>query len=93
MTLRKFLNDLFQDAFDQINQIGCGATIFNTDEEYETLVKLTIEKIMHFSKADGISIVYFDKKSEELRIVKQTGEVIEELKNKYFCEILLPIYK
>lgn len=86
VTLRKFLNDLFQDAFDQINQIGCGATIFNTDEEYETLVKLTIEKIMHFSKADGISIVYFDKKSEELRIVKQTGEVIEELKNKYFVK-------
>lgn len=79
ITLRKFLNDIYQVALNQITQITCDIGVFDTDREYKSLIQYTIEKLMKFSKADGISVIYFDNKDFSLNAIAQTGEVIEEL--------------
>lgn len=81
ITLTKFLNDTLQIALNQITQISSDISIFDMDKEYKSLIQYTIEKLMKFSKSDGISVIYFDKKSSKLRVIAQNGEVIEAFKN------------
>ncbi|WP_322395819.1 hypothetical protein, partial [Clostridium perfringens] len=80
ITLTKFLNDTLQIALNQITQISSDISIFDMDKEYKSLIQYTIEKLMRFSKSDGISVIYFDKKSSKLKVIAQSGEVIEAFK-------------
>lgn len=84
ITLTKFLNDTLQIALNQITQISSDISIFDMDKEYKSLIQYTIEKLMKFSKSDGISVIYLDKKSSKLRVIAQSGEVIETFKDEDF---------
>ncbi|WP_434796252.1 ATP-binding protein [Terrisporobacter vanillatitrophus] len=84
ITLTKFLNDTLQITLNQINQISSDISIFDMDKEYKSLIQYTIEKLMKFSKSDGISIIYFDKKCSQLKVIAQRGEVIESFKGEGF---------
>lgn len=81
ITLTKFLNDTLQIALNQITQISSDISIFDMDKEYRSLIQYTIEKLMNFSKSDGISVIYFDKKTSKLKVIAQSGEVIESFKD------------
>lgn len=84
ITLRKFLNDMCQVALNQITQICCDIGVFDTDKEYKYLIQYATDKLMNFSKADGISVIYLNKKNFRLNVIAQTGEVIEEFSKEEF---------